>query len=107
MGDMGTRFGVRRKETRGMSSLKFLSSTAAAARSAGWAVRNADATLIIQEPRVGPHRKRMQRLLSGALGTTTDRVSVKATTAKRTGPVGKGEAMACFALVTLGRNPDA
>jgi len=107
LGDMGTKFGVRKRETRGMSSIKFLTAAAGAARPAGWRVVSADATLLIQEPRIGPHREKMRKKLAHALGTTPDRVSVKATTAKRTGPVGRGEAMACFALVTLSRGTDA
>ncbi len=107
LGDMGTKFGVRKRETRGMSSVRFLSAAAGEARAAGWRVVSADATLLIQEPRIGPHRGKMRKRLALVLGTTPDRVSVKATTAKRTGPVGRGEAMACFALVTLSRGTDA
>lgn len=105
LGDMGARFGVRRKQTRGMSSLKFLSLTADAARHRGWTVRMADATLMIQEPRIAPRRELMRQKLAVALGTSVDRVSVKATTAKHSGPIGAGEAMACFALVTLSGRP--
>jgi len=107
LGDMGARFGVRRVETRGQSSCKFLSETADAVRQAGWQVRMADATLMLQEPRIAPRRDLMRRRIAGALGITPDRVSVKATTAKHSGPVGAGEAMACFALVTLAGRPRA
>jgi len=107
MGDMGARFGVRRAQTRGMSSLKFLSETAAAVSQAGWKVRMADATLMIQEPRISPRRDLMRKRIADALGTSIERVSVKATTAKHSGPIGAGEAMACFALVTLSGRPRA
>ena len=107
LGDMGARFGVRREEMRGQSGLAFLSSTAADARRAGWEVRMADATLMIQEPRIAPRRELMRRRIAGALGVSLDRVSVKATTAKHTGPIGEGEAMACFAIVTLAGRPRA
>jgi len=104
---MGARFGVRRGGTRGRSSLKFLAETAEAVRQAGWKVRMADATLMIQEPRIAPRRELMRRRIAGALGVSLDRVSVKATTAKHTGPIGEGEAMACFAIVTLAGRPRA
>jgi 2-C-methyl-D-erythritol 2,4-cyclodiphosphate synthase len=107
LGDMGARFGVRRAGTRGMSSLKFLAETAKAVREAGWKVRMADATLMIQEPRIAPRRELMRKRIAESLGTTVDRVSVKATTAKHSGPIGAGEAMACFALVTLSGRPRA
>jgi 2-C-methyl-D-erythritol 4-phosphate cytidylyltransferase/2-C-methyl-D-erythritol 2,4-cyclodiphosphate synthase len=105
LGDMGARFGVRRAGTKGMSSLKFLAETASAVREAGWRVRMADATLMIQEPRIAPRRELMRRRIAEALGTSVDRISVKATTAKHSGPIGAGEAMACFSLVTLAGRP--
>jgi 2-C-methyl-D-erythritol 4-phosphate cytidylyltransferase/2-C-methyl-D-erythritol 2,4-cyclodiphosphate synthase len=102
-GDMGTRFGVRRVETRGMSSVRFLSAVRTDAAARGWRVNNADVTLLAEAPRIGPYRDRMIARLSAALGVDSGRVSVKATTAKKTGPIGRVEALAAFALVTVVR----
>jgi 2-C-methyl-D-erythritol 4-phosphate cytidylyltransferase/2-C-methyl-D-erythritol 2,4-cyclodiphosphate synthase len=102
-GDMGARFGIRRTATRGMASVRFLSAVAADAAQRGWWVNNADVTVLAEAPRIGPYRDRMTARLAAALGTDRSRVSVKATTAKRTGTIGRGEALAAFALVTVTR----
>ncbi len=100
-GDIGARFGVRRAATRGLSSVKFLQTVAREAGAKGWRVVNADVTLLAQAPKIGPYRDMMARGLAVAMGISSDRVSVKATTAKRMGAIGREEAMGCFAVVMV------
>lgn len=100
-GDIGARFGVRREATRGLPSVRFLETAVAEAAGRGWRVGNADVVLLAQAPKIGPYRRRMIGVLARAMRVEPGRVSVKATTAKRTGDVGRGEAMACFAVVTV------
>jgi 2-C-methyl-D-erythritol 4-phosphate cytidylyltransferase/2-C-methyl-D-erythritol 2,4-cyclodiphosphate synthase len=100
-GDMGTKFGVRRGATRNIASIRFLEWTVEAAGKAGWRVAHADVTLVAEAPRLGRYRPLMVKRLSKALGLSPSDMSLKATTAKKLGPVGKGEAMACFAVVTV------
>jgi len=59
---------------------------------------NVDATLVCEEPRVGPHRAEMERVLSEAVSA---RVSVKATTNEGMGWVGRGEGIACMAVAAV------
>lgn len=59
---------------------------------------NADATVIAEEPALGPHRAEMEHNLSDALGAP---VSVKATTNEGMGWVGAGEGIACVAICAL------
>jgi 2-C-methyl-D-erythritol 2,4-cyclodiphosphate synthase len=65
---------------------------------------NVDATLICEEPRIGPHRKTIEASLSGTLSAP---VSVKATTNEGMGAIGRGEGIACIAvaLVDTGEGP--
>ncbi len=102
-GDMGTRFGVRRRETRGASSVRLLASVAAEYAALGWRVAGADVTLLAQAPRLGRYRGKIRASLARALGIGPDQVSLKATTGKGMGSVGRGESMASFALVVLRR----
>jgi len=106
-GDIGTRFGVRRKSTRNLPSVRFLATVVRETAARGWAVRNADVTVLAEAPKLGPYRGRMARALSRALGIPPEDVSVKATTAKKLGVIGHGEAMACFALATVYRRVTA
>lgn len=59
---------------------------------------NIDATLICEEPRIGPLRAEMERILGEA---TSARVSVKATTNEGMGWIGRGEGIACIAVASV------
>ncbi len=59
---------------------------------------NVDATLICEEPRIGPLRAEMERNLAEA---TSARVSVKATTNEGMGWIGRGEGIACMAVALV------
>lgn len=59
---------------------------------------NADVTLICEEPRIGPHRGEMERILSEAISAP---VSVKASTNERMGAIGRGEGIACVAVALV------
>ena len=57
-----------------------------------------DATLICEEPKLAPHRAEMEANLSEALSAP---VSVKASTNEGMGAIGRGEGIACMAVVTV------
>lgn len=62
------------------------------------AIVNVDATLICEQPRLGPHRAAMERSIGDA---TSARVSVKATSNEGLGWIGRGEGIACIAVAML------
>jgi 2-C-methyl-D-erythritol 2,4-cyclodiphosphate synthase len=73
-------------------------------------VLHVDTTLLIERPRLAPHKEAMRRNLAGALGIAPDRVSVKASTGEGIGFVGREEGIAALAVATLcqgGERPDA
>jgi 2-C-methyl-D-erythritol 2,4-cyclodiphosphate synthase len=59
---------------------------------------NIDATLICEQPRLGPHKAEMERNLADA---TSARVSVKATSNEGMGFIGRGEGIACMAVASV------
>jgi 2-C-methyl-D-erythritol 2,4-cyclodiphosphate synthase len=59
---------------------------------------NIDATLICEQPRLGPHKAEMERTLAEA---TSARVSVKATSNEGMGWIGRGEGIACIAMASV------
>ncbi|MDP9228483.1 MAG: 2-C-methyl-D-erythritol 2,4-cyclodiphosphate synthase [Actinomycetota bacterium] len=59
---------------------------------------NVDATLICEQPRLGPHRAEMESTLTQALSAP---VSVKATTNEGMGAIGRGEGIACIAVALV------
>ena len=70
-------------------------------RAAGWELGNVDATIVAQAPKLAPYIDAMRARLAAALGVGPERVSVKAKTAERMGPVGEGRAIEARAVCLL------
>jgi 2-C-methyl-D-erythritol 2,4-cyclodiphosphate synthase len=94
-GDIGTLFPDDDEVWRDADSIDLLRT--AVGTIAGRIV-NVDATLICEEPRIGPLRAEMERILAEA---TSARVSVKATSNEGMGWVGRGEGIACMAVASV------
>lgn len=103
LGDLGVRFPSSDPRWKDADSSVFLREAVAAAAAAGWRPVNVDATVVAEEPRLGPHREAMRRSLAGLLDLPEDAVNVKAKTAEGLGPVGTGEAMEAHAVATVRR----
>jgi 2-C-methyl-D-erythritol 2,4-cyclodiphosphate synthase len=95
LGDLGTLFPPEEEQWRDADSIDLLT---VALGNLGGRVLNVDATLICEEPRIGPHRAEMERSLADALSA---RVSVKATTNEGLGWIGRGEGIACVAVAMV------
>ena len=65
------------------------------------AIEHVDATVMMERPKLAPHRDAIRAGLADALGVTTDQVNVKASTAEGMGFVGRGEGIAALAIATL------
>jgi 2-C-methyl-D-erythritol 2,4-cyclodiphosphate synthase len=59
---------------------------------------NADATVICEEPKLGPHRAEMESILGEAISAP---VSVKASTNEGMGAIGRGEGIACMVVALV------
>lgn len=95
LGDLGTLFPSDEERWRDADSLDLL--RVALGQLPG-AVLNVDATLIAEQPRLGPHRAEMERNLTDALSAP---VSVKSTTNDGLGAIGRGEGIACVAVALV------
>jgi len=62
---------------------------------------NVDAIVIMQAPRMAPHRDAMRECLAAALGVDRARVTVRASTTDHLGFAGRGEGAACQAVALL------
>lgn len=95
LGDLGTLFPDDEERWRDADSLDLLRT---ALGSLAGRVLNVDATLICEQPRLGPLRAEMERKLGEVLSA---RVSVKASTNEGMGFVGRGEGIACVAVASV------
>lgn len=106
LGDLGTHFPPGDPQWKDASSLLLLTRIAALLADAGARIENVDAMLVAEAPKVAPHRAAMLAAISGALGISADRVSVKATTNETMGFVGRREGLAAMAVALIER-PEA
>ncbi|MGH8915819.1 MAG: 2-C-methyl-D-erythritol 2,4-cyclodiphosphate synthase [Acidimicrobiia bacterium] len=99
--DIGAHFPSDDPAMKDVDSLFLLREATTMAAAAGWQVAHVDATVIVEEIRISPHRDAMRGNLAGALGIGVDAVSVKATTTDGLGLIGRGEGLAAVAVVTV------
>ena len=62
---------------------------------------NVDCTVVMERPKLGPHREEIRGRLARVLGLEEKRVNVKATTGEGIGFVGRGEGVAALAIASL------
>lgn len=103
LGDIGEHFPDTDAAYRGADSARLLGVVLEKVRGAGFAVGNADLTILAQRPRLGPRREEMRAHVADLLGVPPARVNVKASTTERLGFVGRAEGIACQAVVLLQR----
>jgi 2-C-methyl-D-erythritol 2,4-cyclodiphosphate synthase len=97
LGDIGRHFPDTDPRFEDADSMVLLADVVARVREAGWAVEHVDATVMMERPKLAPHRDAVEASLGAVLGS----VNVKATTGERMGFVGRGEGVAAMAVATL------
>jgi len=103
LGDIGEHFPDTDERWRDADSVALLAEVVALLGREGFAVAHVDVTVALERPKLASHRAAMRARLAGALGTTVEHVSVKATTGEGIGFVGRGEGVAALAVATLER----
>jgi 2-C-methyl-D-erythritol 2,4-cyclodiphosphate synthase len=101
LGDLGTHFPPGDPKWKDVSSLELLSRIRSLIEDRGATIVNVDATVVAEQPKIGPMREQMCAALAGALGIEPTRVSVKATTNEMLGAVGRGEGIAAWAVALV------
>jgi 2-C-methyl-D-erythritol 2,4-cyclodiphosphate synthase len=94
-GDIGTMFPDEDEQWRGADSLDLLRTVVG---TIAGPILNVDATIVCEEPRLGPYKAEMERTIAEA---TSARVSVKATSNEGMGWIGRGEGIACIAVASV------
>lgn len=106
LGDIGVNFPNDDPRYRGVSGVNLLAETAARIRARGFRPVQVDLTLVAEGPKLAPHREAMITAISGALGLARDAIAIKARTNEGLDAIGRGEAIAAYAVVLIERrNP--
>ena len=101
LGDIGRHFPDTDPQYKGADSLELLRQVYRKISEKGYRVGNIDVTMIAQRPKLKDYIPQMQANIAAAVGTTPDRVNVKATTEEKLGFTGTGEGMSCHAVCLL------
>ena len=101
LGDIGRHFPDNDNQYRGIDSRVLLRRVVELLNGEGLRVHNADLTVVSQQPKLAPHIPLMRSRLAADLGLDPHRVNVKATTTEGMGFAGRGEGIACYAVVLL------
>jgi len=103
LGDIGQMFSDTDPAWAGADSLELLRLAADAVRDAGWDPVNVSCSVVIDAPRIAPHREAMQGGLSAAAGAPVD---VTARRSEGVGALGRGEGVAAWAVALVARQSD-
>lgn len=101
LGDIGRHFPDTDPKYKGADSLELLRQVYRKISEKGYRVGNIDVTMIAQRPKLKDYIPQMQANIAAAVGTSPDRVNVKATTEEKLGFTGTGEGMSCHAVCLL------
>jgi 2-C-methyl-D-erythritol 2,4-cyclodiphosphate synthase len=104
MGDIGEHYPDSDPKWLGLDSTKLLAEVVGRVRQAGWRAANCDVIIHAQEPKLGPYKPAIRANLARLLALEENAVNVKAKTGEHVGPVGRGEAISCHAVVLLEAN---
>ena len=100
-GDLGVHFPDRDPQWKDADSLQLLARVNWLARERGFHLVNADATVMLERPKLREYVEAMRENLAKTLGAENACISVKAKTGEGVDAVGRGEAVTASAVVLL------
>jgi 2-C-methyl-D-erythritol 2,4-cyclodiphosphate synthase len=98
LGDLGELFPDTDPAWVGADSIGLLREVVARVGAAGWRTANIDCAVVLEAPRLSPHRQAMQDRLGAVVGAP---VAVKPKRAEGLGAIGRAEGVACWAVALL------
>jgi 2-C-methyl-D-erythritol 2,4-cyclodiphosphate synthase len=100
-GEIGQLFPDNDPQWKDADSMELLRTAHELVRGRGYALAQADLTIITEQPKLSPHLGAMAARLAEQLGTPPGSVSLKAKTNEGMGFIGRGEGIAVIAVATL------
>jgi 2-C-methyl-D-erythritol 2,4-cyclodiphosphate synthase len=101
LGDIGTHFPDTDPKWKDVSSLRFLEHVRELLAERRLRIAHVDAIVITEKPKLGPHFSAMREALAKSLGISASAINLKAKTNEGVDAIGRGEAIAAQAIVTL------
>ena len=102
--DIGQMFPDNDPRWQGADSTVFVNEAVRLMRDRGYAIGNLDVTVILQRPRLSPHKGAIRQNLARLLGCELDQVNIKGKTHENVDSLGENRAIACHVVVLLTRS---
>lgn len=99
--DIGQLFPDNDPKWKGTDSRIFIEEAARRMREAGYTIGNLDVTVILQRPKLSPHKSAVKANLAQMLGCDVAQVNVKGKTHEKVDALGENRAIACHVVVLL------
>jgi 2-C-methyl-D-erythritol 2,4-cyclodiphosphate synthase len=99
--DIGAHFPDTDERFKDADSIELLRTVVTFLMTEGFTIQNVDSTVVMERPKLAPHRDAIRASLAAALEIAVGRVNVKASTGEGLGFVGRGEGVAALAVATL------
>jgi 2-C-methyl-D-erythritol 2,4-cyclodiphosphate synthase len=103
LGDIGEIFPPTDPQWKDVASEVFLRHARELLTGYGYHIVNIDAVVILEQPKLLPHRDKIRSNLARVLGIEPGRIGLKAKTSERVGPAGRGEAAEAHAVALISR----
>jgi 2-C-methyl-D-erythritol 4-phosphate cytidylyltransferase/2-C-methyl-D-erythritol 2,4-cyclodiphosphate synthase len=100
-GEIGIAFPPSDPKFKGISSRKIVEHVLAKVTDMGADIVSLDVTIVAEEPKIKPHYGVLKKSLAEAFALPEARVNLKAKSHEGIGEIGRGEAIACYAAVSL------
>lgn len=100
-GEIGIMFPPENPKIKGIASRDIIAAVTAKLMTANGELAHLDVTVVAEQPKLKPHYEAMKRSLAEIFGVAEGCINLKAKTNEGVGDIGKGEAMACYAVATL------
>ena len=101
LGDIGSHFPPGDPAWKDISSIVLLRKTKEMVKEAGYIIVNCDCTVILEEPKLLPHRTDITERIAEGLSIPPSSVSIKAKTNEGVDAAGREEAVEAYAVVLI------
>ncbi len=99
--DIGTHFPSSDSAYKGISSVKLLEKVHSVLKKLKYSICNIDTVIVAERPKVSRFKAAMAKQIARVLKLSARQVSVKATTTEGLGVIGRGQAIAAYAVALL------
>ncbi len=106
LGDIGVHFPPSDESLKGADSIKMLEQSMEKVAESGFCIVNVDITVVLEKPKLSHLYPEMRENLAAALLVDSSRVSIKAKTAEKLGPIGESKAVAAYAVALVRASAD-